>query len=679
MSIHKAEVIQIDKIHEHPNADSLGIVKIKGFTCCVRLEDFKEGDLAVYIEPDTIVSQDPMFDFLDEHRRIRVRRFRGILSQGLLMPAPTSSKIGDDVFEKWGLEHYEPPLPMSANGENEGAPPGYYPKYDVENFNRYLHVFEEGEEVFISEKVHGCVNSQTGISLPDGSRKRIQELFDQQYKGEVLGVDEDGKITTSRVRNVFKNGCKSQWLIIRTTRTGCGRGNSFATLHCTPEHEVYDSTAGHYRRADSFKVGDTVNLIRSEAGLTPVQEQVLIGKMLGDGNLLVANEFSASLRFSHKREHLEYLEWTLKGLGELAGNRQLDRISGYDTKMVVARSKSNGFVYKNFINWVATGKKEFPKSFIDKVGPIALAFWYMDDGSLSHHDGQEDRALLATNSFSKGSIDNLVKSLKIFGINAIPYQAHGWRLRLNADDAEKLFLLISPYIPRVMQYKLPERYRGHEGWLPGDKSYKPIITRQIITEIKNWKLNQQRYDLETETHNYFANGVLIHNCNSRFTFVDGRMRCGSHTCWKKENEQNLWWQALRQNPAIEAWCRTNPGLTLYAETYGQVQNLTYGTKRGQFLIAGFDVLKGNEWLSWNELESIRSNIPWVPVLYQGPYSESLAREFAEGNSLIAGADHIREGCVIKPVRERTCPEVGRVMLKIVSNAYLEGKKKKKKK
>jgi hypothetical protein len=44
---------------------------------------------------------------------------------------------------------------------------------------------------------------------------------------------------------------------------------------------------------------------------------------------------------------------------------------------------------------------------------------------------------------------------------------------------------------------------------------------------------------------------------------------------------------------------------------------------------------------------------------------------AEGPSLIPGANHLREGIVVKPMRERTDLEVGRVCLKVVSNAFLE--------
>ena len=66
MSTHKAEVICIEEIKSHPNADSLGLIQIEGFEVCVRLGDFKIGDLALYIEPDSVVPDTKEFQFLKD-------------------------------------------------------------------------------------------------------------------------------------------------------------------------------------------------------------------------------------------------------------------------------------------------------------------------------------------------------------------------------------------------------------------------------------------------------------------------------------------------------------------------------------------------------------------------------------------------------------------------------------
>ena len=54
-STHRVNIVRIDEVLPHPNADTLGIVYIGGYQVVVKLDDFKVGDLAIYIQPDTIV------------------------------------------------------------------------------------------------------------------------------------------------------------------------------------------------------------------------------------------------------------------------------------------------------------------------------------------------------------------------------------------------------------------------------------------------------------------------------------------------------------------------------------------------------------------------------------------------------------------------------------------------
>jgi hypothetical protein len=54
-----------------------------------------------------------------------------------------------------------------------------------------------------------------------------------------------------------------------------------------------------------------------------------------------------------------------------------------------------------------------------------------------------------------------------------------------------------------------------------------------------------------------------------------------------------------------------------------------------------------------------------------PFDFDKLQALADGPSLVKGANHMREGIVIKPLKERQHWKLGRVMLKMVSNAYLE--------
>lgn len=182
MSTHEVRVVRLGAIHPHPNADTLGITEITGYTVVVRLAEWHAGDLGVYIEPDYIVPATEPFAFLGDHRRIKVKKLRGVFSQGLLIRAPEGCSEGEDVVERLGITRYDPPLvPHGANsGEGESGPPGLIaPKYDVEPWRKNKNVLILGENVVITEKIHGAngryawandrlwAGSRTGWRKPD--------------------------------------------------------------------------------------------------------------------------------------------------------------------------------------------------------------------------------------------------------------------------------------------------------------------------------------------------------------------------------------------------------------------------------------------------------------------------------------------------------------------------------
>ena len=163
MSTHEVKVVRIEDIQPHLNADSLELTHIWGYQCVIKKGEHKIGDLMAFIEPDYKVNTErPEFLFLNDGKtnwkRITVKKIRGESSYGLLINAPEGSKEGDNVIEKLGVERWEPP-PVQKNGMEIGiccAGPEYYvPIYDLENYKKFPFLFEEGETVFLQEKIHG--------------------------------------------------------------------------------------------------------------------------------------------------------------------------------------------------------------------------------------------------------------------------------------------------------------------------------------------------------------------------------------------------------------------------------------------------------------------------------------------------------------------------------------------
>jgi RNA ligase (TIGR02306 family) len=164
----------------------------------------------------------------------------------------------------------------------------------------------------------------------------------------------------------------------------------------------------------------------------------------------------------------------------------------------------------------------------------------------------------------------------------------------------------------------------------------------------------------------------LHGTNSRYIFCDGRMFCGSRKHWMQESNKCLWWHALRDNPEIEEWCRANENLVLWGEVFGRVQSLVYGAPSNRFYFASFDIWDPEQGRFLDVDDAASRQFPlWAPQVYRGPFDADLLLQKAEGDTAWPGASHMAEGIVVKPLVERTHPEVGRVQLKMVSNRYLE--------
>jgi RNA ligase (TIGR02306 family) len=156
MSDFHVEVVRVGPLVKNENSDSLWMTKVRDYTVQVKTGEFKEGDLAVYIPVDSVVpADDPRWEFLKGHNRIKARRLRGVFSLGLLTKADPGWTEGQDVAEALRIIKYEPPEPMTMGGECEKCPFDF-PKYtDLESRRRWPDLLQEGEEVVFTEKIHG--------------------------------------------------------------------------------------------------------------------------------------------------------------------------------------------------------------------------------------------------------------------------------------------------------------------------------------------------------------------------------------------------------------------------------------------------------------------------------------------------------------------------------------------
>jgi RNA ligase (TIGR02306 family) len=166
------EVCKIDKVMAHPDPETLKLelVLIKGWTCVVPKGQFKENQLAVYFQPDTILPKE-VTDRLGvtnytstkpQGQRIRSAIIRGCVSLGLVIPIENPEwKLGDDVSSFYKSEKYFAPI-MVTNTEMAPEHSLFLRFTDIENLRNFPDVLVNGETVIVTEKLEGT-NSRTGI------------------------------------------------------------------------------------------------------------------------------------------------------------------------------------------------------------------------------------------------------------------------------------------------------------------------------------------------------------------------------------------------------------------------------------------------------------------------------------------------------------------------------------
>lgn len=187
MSTLAVTIERVANVRKHPNADRLAIADVQGWTI-VTQPGLQDGDLVVYFPIDSVLPTE-----LETHvfgsdskvklssGRIKTIRLRGEYSQGMIVPwsqartwpwlnMPNFRPLGDapaigtDLTQALGVKKYVSPAAaraaLSGTGGNTSKVPAVLqrdiPRYtDLEHLARHPDSFVVGEQVVVTEKLHG--------------------------------------------------------------------------------------------------------------------------------------------------------------------------------------------------------------------------------------------------------------------------------------------------------------------------------------------------------------------------------------------------------------------------------------------------------------------------------------------------------------------------------------------
>ena len=187
-------IVELKNVRKHPNADALDLAEVLGYQVCLPKDKYKEGSVCVYFPSDTLISDEwadkfGVKKFLrgKDNDRVGRIRLRGEPSFGLVVDLPddnVSWVVGTNLAEYYGAKKYEPPIKPSGGDDapyDERIDPFFYEYTDIQNGRLFTDIFKEGEEVVVTEKIHGR-NNRVGVinnSIVAGShtRRKTRPLF----------------------------------------------------------------------------------------------------------------------------------------------------------------------------------------------------------------------------------------------------------------------------------------------------------------------------------------------------------------------------------------------------------------------------------------------------------------------------------------------------------------------
>lgn len=182
----------------------------------------------------------------------------------------------------------------------------------------------------------------------------------------------------------------------------------------------------------------------------------------------------------------------------------------------------------------------------------------------------------------------------------------------------------------------------------------------------------------------------IHGQNARFVHDGEKLHVGSRTRWLTTEQRHTWSDAATRYDLASKLSK-HPNLVFFGETYGNNSDMPYGVERGKTgdELRFFDVWHSGEgrFLDFEEFTAICGSLglETAPVLARGEWSEDEYERLlslAEGKTTLPlakpSAAHVREGFVIKPLKERCMDRDdgyvgGRLILKLHGEGFLTRK------
>ena len=276
-----AIIVQVDKLIDLPGLDNLVGFPAFGAQAIVS-KTTEVGDIGVLFLSETQLSGDfckknnlyrkaewnediTKTGYICEKNRVRAVKLKSNMSTALFMPITSLDylgykfKVGDTfthvnghfVCKKYIIkvpEKRDPTTKVRKQRKSRIEPHLFPTHTDTESYFRNNHLFNDGDYVTVTQKLHGCLKEDTLLETNLGL-KTIKEIVDNKLEVSVRSCDvSTGIVQYSQVTDFFTKEDNDDWYEIIT------EDNKKLTI--TGDHLVWLPTLKCYRKVKDLKESD---------------------------------------------------------------------------------------------------------------------------------------------------------------------------------------------------------------------------------------------------------------------------------------------------------------------------------------------------------------------------------------------------------------------------------------
>lgn len=381
--------------------------------------------------------------------------------------------------------------------------------------------FRPSEAKYKVYVIDECFRYEDLVSLSDGTKMPIGRIVEEQLQVHALSFNETTRSLESKpiVRHIRKRPT------LPTVRITFDNNRA---LVCTLNHKFY--TPQGMLRAGELDVGQFV--YANYERITQHQLDVVAGAALGDGSLsLTGSKMRGRLSITQGIAQKEYLDYKQQLMGDLVETTPYFQIipQSFSKKGIFHLSTLSRPQIAELQRelYDANGRKRVTREYLDRLTPLGLALWYLDDGSLittknpyTRKDGTQtnypvSRSTLPLYSFPYEEAQLVLEWLgdKWSIEGGISRTEKGPVIWLTVEGTHRLHQAISEYVPPSMEYKLLPEYRGRF-CPPSDDGSLGGLGASVVKRVERVASPEYVYNIEVaDNHNYFIRDILVANCH----------------------------------------------------------------------------------------------------------------------------------------------------------------------